>query len=111
MKSFKTHLAAIICGAIVSTVLAASARDKQGFITVVRVQGNATYSLGPNQPEHPLVAGKYLAPGSIVFTKENAIVDLVLGKTIDFPQSASVPTGISPAADYPVRGYVTYKPS
>lgn len=111
MKSFKTHLAAMICSAIVSTVLAASAEDKQGFVTVVRVQGNATYSLGPNQAQHPLVAGKYLAPGSIIFTKENAFVDIVLGKTVDFPQATSTPNAITPAADYPVRGYVSYTPS
>ncbi len=111
MKSFKTHLAAMVCSAIVSTVLSASAGDKQGYATVVRVQGHVTYSLGPNQPQHPLVAGRYLGPGSIIFTKENSTVDLVLGKSIEFPQAKSTPTGVTPAADFPVRGYVSYIPS
>ena len=111
MKSFKTHLAAAICSALVSTVLSASAVDKQGYATVVRVQGHVTYSLGPNQPQHPLVAGRYLGPGAIIFTKENSTVDLVLGKSIEFPQAKSTPTGVTPAPDFPVRGYVSYIPS
>src|SRR5580704_17209613 len=98
MKSFRTTLAAIVCSAIASAVLSASAQPiKQGFVTVVRVQGDLPYSLGQNQPQHPLVAGKYLAPGSIIFTKENAIADIVLGKSVDLPQAAWTPDRITPA--------------
>ncbi len=112
MKSYKTTLAALVCSAIASLTLTAAAQDnKQGFVTVVRVQGIVTYSLGANQPEHPLVAGKFLAPGSIIFTKDNAIVDIVLGKSVDLPQAQWAPDRISPAADSPVRGYVTYRPA
>jgi len=111
MKIFKTVLAAVIGIAIVGTATMASAQNtKQGYATAVRVQGNATYSLGQGLPEYPLVAGKYLPPGAIVFTKDNAIVDLVLGKSIDLPQAKWAPDAISKAPDEAVRGYVTYKP-
>lgn len=111
MNNFKIVLAAVIGIAIVGTATMASAQNtKQGYATAVRVQGNATYSLGQGLPEYPLVAGKYLPPGAIIFTKDNATVDLVLGKSIDLPQAKWAPDTISPAADTAVRGYVTYKP-
>jgi hypothetical protein len=112
MKSYKSILAAVVCSAIASVAITASAQDtKQGFITVARVEGIATYSLGAGQPEMPLVAGKYLAPGSIIFTKDNAIVDIVLGKEVNLPQAKWAPDRISPAADSPVRGLISYSPS
>ena len=57
------------------------------------------------------MAGKYLAPGSIIFTKDNAIADIVLGKSVDLPQAKWTPDRITPAPDAPVRGYVTYRPA
>ena len=112
MKNFKIVLAAIAAIAIVGVATTASAQNtKQGFATAVRVEGIATYSLGEGQPEFPLVAGKFLPPGSIIFTKDNGQVDLVLGKTVDLPQATRSPDRISPAPDAAVRGYVTYKPS
>jgi hypothetical protein len=60
---------------------------------------------------HPLVAGKLLAPGSVLKTGPEATVDLVLGKTIAMPQAKSVPDRISQAPDSPVRGWISYKPS
>jgi hypothetical protein len=112
MKSFKTTLAALVCSAIASMALTTSAQqDKQGMVTVVRVEGIVTYSLGPNQPEHPLVAGKFLAPGSIIFTKDNGLADIVLGKSVDLPQAKWTPDRITPAPDSAVRGYITYRPA
>ncbi len=112
MNHFKALLASVFCAAIVGSVVTASAQDnKQGYATVVRVEGNVTYSLGKNQPEHPLVAGKYLPPGSIIFTKENGVADLILGKAVQFPQAKVSPDRISLAADSKVRGYASYKPS
>ena len=110
MKFLKTTLlAALFCTAL---TLAASAQNtKQGFATAVRVEGNVTYSLGVGQAEHPLVAGKYLPPGSIVFTHDNGVADLVLGKAVDLPQAKWSPERISLAHDSHVRGYTTYKPS
>jgi len=112
MKNFKTFLAVAVGIALAASATTASAQNtKQGYATCVRVQGDVTYSLGQGQPEHPLVAGIYLPPGAIVFTKENGEADLILGKSIDLPQAKWSPDRISQAADAPVRGYVTYKPS
>jgi hypothetical protein len=111
MKIFKTVLAAVMGIAIAGVATTASAQNtKQGYATAVRVEGVATYSLGQGLPEYPLVAGKFLPPGSIVYTKDNAVVDLILGKSIDLPQAKWSPDAISLAPDAPVRGYVTYKP-
>lgn len=110
MKFSKSVLAAFLCVAIAGIAASASA-EKQGYITAVRVQGNVTYSLGPNQPQYPLVAGKFLDPGSIVYTKDNGVVDLVLGKAVDLPQAPWSPSRISPSPDFAVRGYVSYKPN
>jgi hypothetical protein len=112
MKTFKTFLAIIVGIAVAGVATTVSAQSsKQGYATAVRVQGNVTYSLGQGQPEYPLVAGKYLPPGAIIFTKENGEVDLILGKSLDLPQAKWSPDRISEAADAPVRGYVTYKPT
>ena len=109
MKNFKSILVGVFCAAI---ALSASAQNtKQGFATAVRVDGNVTYSLGAGQPEYPLVAGRFLPPGSIVFTHDNGITDLVLGKAIDLPQAKWSPERISLAHDSHVRGMVTYRPS
>jgi len=110
MKIYKSLLAALVCGAVASAMVASAQDSHQGFVTVVRIEGVATYALGPNEPEHPLVAGKYLSPGSIIFTKDNSVVDVVLGKAVAFPQAKWAPDRITPAADAPVRGYVSYTP-
>ena len=64
MNHFKTAIAAIVGIALagIATTTASAQNTKQGYATVVRVEGNVTYSLGKGQPEYPLVAGKYLAP-------------------------------------------------
>ncbi len=112
MKFSKSLLAAFLCVAIAGLAASASAEaTKQGYITAVRVQGNVTYSLGPGQPQYPLVAGKFIEPGAIVYTKDNGIVDLVLGKAVDLPQAPWSPNRISPAPDSQVRGYVSYRPN
>jgi hypothetical protein len=83
---------------------------RSGVITVVRISGEATYSLGDGK-WHPLLAGKTLAPGSILKTGPDATVDMILGKTILMPQANPVPDRISLAADDKVRGLVSYKPA
>ena len=110
MKNFKTALCAAFCFGFVFAALAQNTA-KQGFATAVRVEGDVTYSLGQGQPEHPLVAGKYLPPGSIIFTKDNGVCDLILGKAVDLPQAKWSPERISLSHDAAVRGFVTYKPS
>jgi hypothetical protein len=112
MKNFKSVLAMLLCGMIVGVATSASAQNtRQGFATAVRVQGIVTYSLGKGLEEYPLVAGKYLPPGSIVYTKDNGVADLVLGKFVELPQAKWAPERISLAPDAAVRGYVTYKPT
>ncbi len=111
MKHFQILLAALFCTALAGTASAQNQATKQGYATAVRVDGNVTYSLGAGQGEHPLVAGRFLPPGSIVFTHDNGVADLVLGKAIDLPQAKWSPERISLAHDSHVRGLVTYRPS
>jgi hypothetical protein len=108
MKKLQTLLAAAMCGAIFAA--AAARADVQGYGTVVRVDGKASYSLGDNN-WHPLQAGKYLPVGSTIRTGDNGEVDVVLGREVLLPQATSQPDRISLAPDSPVRGMVNYKPS
>ncbi len=111
MKCTKTLILAAVTSCVLSVAASAFAQSiHPGVITVVRISGEATYSLGDGK-WHPLVAGKLLAPGSVIKTAPEATVDLVLGKTIALPQAKSVPDRISQAPDSPVRGWISYKPS
>jgi hypothetical protein len=114
MKNIQTLFSAVMCGLVLAFTSAASAQDtKQGVVTVVRVQGMASYTLesGPNSNWTPLVAGKVLMAGATIRTAPNAIVDLVLGKNIEMPQARLAPDRVAPAADAPVRGLVSYTPA
>ena len=108
MKKLQRLLAAMLCASIFSAVAAHA--NIQGYATVVRVVGMASYSLGDDQ-WHPLQQGKYLPVGATVRTGDDGIADIVLGKEILMPQAALQPDRISLASDYPVRGLVNYKPS
>jgi hypothetical protein len=107
MKKLQLLLLAAMCG-VIST--ASAQKAVQGYGTVARVVGIASYSLGDNN-WHPLQAGKRLPAGSTVRTGHDGIVDIVLGKEIDLPQAAWQPSRISYAPDAPVRGLINYKPS
>jgi hypothetical protein len=82
-----------------------------GFATIVRVQGEARYMLLGDTNWYPLVAGKVLGVGTIIQTSHDGIVDMVLGKAIEFPQAAPVPDRIALAPDAKVRGMVSFKPA
>ena len=110
MKKLQTLLAAALCGVIFTTATAMAQSAAQGYGTVVRVDGIASYSLGDNN-WHPLQAGKYLPVGATIRTGHNGVVDVVLGKEIILPQADFRPNRISFAPDAPVRGMVNYKPS
>lgn len=110
MRNLKTTLVAAVFAVVFSIAVTASAQDQPGYATVIRVQGIASYSLGDGRI-HPLVAGKTLPAGATVYTGENGLVDVVLGKSITGPQSDKVPTRISPAQDSAVRGYMNYAPA
>ncbi len=114
MKNIQTLFSVAVCGFVLAlTTSAAVAQDTvlQGVATVVRVTGQASYTLGGNDNWHPLVAGKILRPGAAIKTESDSTVDVVLGKTVEMPQAHPVPDKISLAPDSAVRGMVGYKPS
>jgi hypothetical protein len=111
MKYLQTLVLAAICGFVSMLAAGAAAQSIQpGVVTVVRIVGEARFSLGDGK-WHPLVAGKILAAGAVIQTGHDATVDLVLGKKILMPQADPLPDRISLAEDSDVRGFVSYKPS
>jgi hypothetical protein len=112
MKKLQTLLAIAVGGALLNIGVAASAQPaKPGFATVIRVKGEASYSLDDGTHKFPLIAGKYLEGGATIYTGEDGVVDVILGKAIELPQAKWTPDRVSLAVDSPVRGLVTYKPS
>jgi hypothetical protein len=111
MKNSRISISAALCGVLLTLAATASAQTiKQGIASIVRVQGEARYSIGDGN-WHPLVAGKILTAGAIIQTAHGAYVDVLLGKNIEMPQAAAWPDRISLAPDSFVRGLVDYKPS
>src|ERR1700690_1663558 len=111
MKHIQTLIFMALCGCVLTLAGSATAQSvKPGVATVVRISGEARYSLGDGK-WHPLVAGKILAAGSVIQTGPDATVDIVLGKSVMMPQAVSAPSRISESADPNVRGIVSYKPS
>ena len=112
MKKLQTLLAIAMGGALMNLSLTASAQPaKPGYATVIRVQGEASYSLDDGAHKFPLLAGKFLESGASIYTGSDGTVDVILGKAIDLPQAKWVPERVSLAVDSPVRGLVTYRPS
>ncbi len=100
-----------MCGTMLVLAVAASAQTlRPGVATIVRIQGEARYSLGDGN-WHPLVVGKILSAGAVIQTAHDAIVDIVLGRTVEMPQAAQWPDRIGPAPDANIRGMIDYKPS
>lgn len=111
MKKLQTLLGIALSGVLLNAGFNAVAQPAEnGYATVVRVKGAASYSLDGNQ-WIPLVAGKFLAAGSSIRTGADGVVDVVLGKTVAAPQAKWAPERISLAPDSPVRGLVSYKPT
>jgi hypothetical protein len=109
--------AAICCFALMLGGVACAESIHPGVVTVVRIAGEARYSLGDGV-WHPLVAGKILAAGAVIQTGHDATVDIILGKKILMPEvnplsdriSVAVPDRISLAQDEKVRDYISYRP-
>ena len=101
-----------VCGVLLTLASTTFAQDsyKPGGATIVRIQGEARYSLDGGQSWTPLVAGNVVAAGAVLQTGYNSYIDVVLGKAVQIPQSVIAPNHISPAADYPVRGLISYRP-
>jgi FecR protein len=112
MKNIQKSLAALVCGLTLALTAGSFAQEiKQGIVTVVRVQGEASYTLGGNDNWHPLVVGKILHAGASIKTETDALVDVVLGQSVAMPQAHPTPNRIGPAPDAPVRGMTDYTPS
>ena len=110
MKKLQKIFIGVVCGAFAAVTVLADGTS-QGVGTVVRVEGIASYSLDGGSKWIPLVAGEHLPPGSQIHTGYNGRADIILGKAIALPQADWRPDRISTAADAPVRGLVSYKPS
>jgi hypothetical protein len=112
MKKLQALLAITLGGALLNAGYTALAQPaKPGYATVIRVKGEASYSLDDGAHKYPLIAGKFLEAGSSVYTGPNGVVDLILGKSVELPQAKWVPERVSLAADSPVRGLVSFTPS
>ncbi|MGA2788308.1 MAG: hypothetical protein ABSF60_12350 [Verrucomicrobiota bacterium] len=111
MKYVQTLVFAAIWGFALSLSVGAAAQSTQpGVATVVRIVGEARYSLGDGV-WHPLVAGKILAAGSVIQAGHSGTVDVVLGRKILMPQAEPLPDRVTAAPDTEVRGLVSYKPA
>jgi hypothetical protein len=111
MKYIQALVSALIYGLILVLAIDAPAQSgKQAYATVVRIQGEARYSLG-NGVWHPLVVGKVLGAGAIIQTSHDGMVDLVLGREPGMRQAAPAPDRIGFAPDAQVRGLITYRPA
>jgi hypothetical protein len=112
MRKIQTLLAIAVGGALLNIGLAASAQPaKPGYATVIRVKGQASYSLDNGVHKFALIAGKFLEAGATIYTGDDGMVDLVLGKAIDLPQAKWVPERVSLSVDSPVRGLTSFRPS
>lgn len=111
MKYIQTLITMVVGSAVLavgSNVVAQTV--KPCVVTVVRIQGQARYSLGDNS-WHPLVVGKVLGAGAIIQSAVNSSVDIVLsGSAVAMPQATPSPETISFAPDPNIRGMVSYKP-
>lgn len=106
------NIISAVCGVLLTLAGTTFAQDsfKPGGATVVRIQGEARYSIDGGQTWSPLVVGKVVAAGAVLQTGYNSYMDVILGKAVTVPQSIMWPDRIAPAADYPVRGLISYKP-
>ena len=109
MKYFQAFVSALVGGFVLSLAVGAHAQSttKQGYATIVRMEGEARYSAGDNV-WHPLTVGQTLGPGNVIQSAPNARVDIVLGDRI--PQRiATTPDKVAPAVDAKVRDMISYQ--
>ncbi len=82
MKIYKLLFAAVLSGTILLVNLAVQAdNDKNGVVTIVRIQGHAEYSLDGGTTFIPALVGKYLSAGSILRSGDASIVDVLIGQS------------------------------
>ena len=89
MKYIQTLITMVVGSAVLAVASSGMAETvKPCVVTVVRIQGQARYSLGDNK-WHPLVVGKLLGSGAIIQSAVDSSVDIVLsGTAIAMPQAA-----------------------
>jgi hypothetical protein len=106
-------LAAVAVLLVLNGVVQAQSSVKPAAATVVRVQGQARYSID-GKTWHPLVVGKVLHSGAVIETANGSLADLVLtGTPVPVPQTSPSPQSlpmITLAPDPQVRGYMAYQP-
>ena len=82
MKIYKLLFAAVLSGTILLVNLAVQAdNDKNGVVTIVRIQGRAEYSLDGGTTFIPALVGKYLSAGAILRSGDASIVDVLIGQS------------------------------
>jgi hypothetical protein len=109
MKFFQALASALVGGFVLTLAVGAHAQSttKQGYATIVRIEGEARYSAGDNV-WHPLTVGQTLGPGNVIQSAPKAKVDIVLGDRI--PQRIAVaPDKVAPAVDAKVRDMISYQ--
>jgi FecR protein len=107
MKIAQIFVAAVIGALVMSFASGVYAQTQPGYATVVRIKGQARYSLDGNV-WHPLTVGQTLGAGAAIQTAADSTVDLVLGNKIaTHIQSAA--GMIAQASDPNVRGLVSFK--
>jgi hypothetical protein len=111
MKYIQTLTTMVMAAAVLALDGTARAESvKPCIVTVVRIQGQARYSLGDNK-WHPLVVGKVLRSGAIIQSAVDSSVDIVLSANpVGMPQAAIAPTTMILAPDSKVRGFAAYEP-
>ena len=80
MKNYKFLFVALLSGAITLFNLAALADDRAGVVTVVRIQGEAQYSIDGGTTWIPALVGKSLPAGSLIRSDDKSIVDILVGQ-------------------------------
>jgi hypothetical protein len=109
MRFFQAFVLALVGGFVLTLVSGAHAQSatKQGYATIVRIEGEARYSPGDNV-WHPLVVGQTLGPGNVIQTAADSKVDIVLGDKMT-DHIVPVPDKVALASDADVRDMVSYR--
>jgi hypothetical protein len=106
-------LAAVAVLLVLNGVTRAQSFVKPAAVTIVRVQGQARYSVD-GKTWHPLVVGKVLHSGAVIETANGSSADLVMsGTPVPVPQTSANPQSlplITMAPDPQVRNYMAYQP-
>lgn len=82
MKNYKILLSAVLGVALMLAGSSAKADDKAGVATLIRLVGNAVYSLDGGHTWMPAVVGKDFLPGTLIRTEDKSLADLLIGQSL-----------------------------